>query len=389
MNKQHLLVLYIICIFSLQTSIAKQNNQIVGQSKILSKPLTFALDLDFPSNILNSTESISVFLPPSFDEASDAHTYPIIFANDEHGRQFFHTLTGVVSHLSKLDRMPESIVVSLNSGGHIPDVYTHGLWGREKIDKYGDVTQYISHIKQELIPYLQEHYRASAHTTIIGVSGSSIFPLYAFTHDIELFNNYIFLAAHDIIGMGFEPEKTMLDHMRSQLTEKKVKNAQLYFSIADDDAYRNPRYTKNIQSLEATLVPLKKNGLLSQIDILPNERHYDAYIKTLLGALEMFYPEKKWAPKYRDLIALPGNAMANIDAHYQQLSDVHGMTVLPKADRWNSVNCLRWVSGQLQKEERIQEAIDVATRWTEYRPNSVAAKEKLDELTQQLLNKQD
>tara|TARA_R110000868_G_scaffold3981_5_gene24284 strand:+ start:2031 stop:2162 length:132 start_codon:yes stop_codon:yes gene_type:complete len=42
--------------------------------------------------------------------------------------------------------------------------------------------------------------------------------------------------------------------------------------------------------------------------------------------------------------------MANIDAYYQQLSDDQGINILPKAERWNSVNCLRWVSGQLQKE---------------------------------------
>jgi predicted alpha/beta superfamily hydrolase len=387
MKKPHLMMLYLICIFSLQISIAKQSMPLDGQTKVPSKPLTYAYELSFPSDILKSTESISVFLPPSFDEASDDHTYPIIFANDEHGRQFFHTLTGVVSHLSKLDRMPESIVVSLNSGGHIPEVHTHGLWGREKIDKYGDVIQYLRHLKQELIPYLQKHYRASAHSTIIGVSGSSLFPLYAFTHNIEVFDNYILLAAHDIIGMGFEPDKTMIEHLQAELASKEISPIQLYFAVADSDANREPRYTKNIQSLETALLPLVKSGLKSKIDIVPNERHYDAFIKTLLGAFEMFYPEKKWAPKYRDLIALPGNAMANIDAYYQQLSDVHGMTILPKADRWNSVNCLRWVSGQLPKEDRIQEAIEVATRWVKYRPNSAPAKQKLEELKQQLLTK--
>jgi predicted alpha/beta superfamily hydrolase len=389
MKKLALLMFYTICIITIPICIAKQSVKINEQNKVPSKPLNFAHELSFPSDILKSTESISIFLPPSFDEASDDHTYPIIFANDEHGQQFFHTLTGVVSHLSKLDRMPESIVVSLNSGGQIPEVHTHGLWGREKLDKYGDVTQYLRHLKQELIPYLQKHYRASSHSTIIGVSGSSLFPLYAFTHDIEMFDNYILLAAHDIIGMGFEPDKTMVEHLQAGLASKKISPTHLYFAVADSDANSEPRYIKNIQSLETALLPLMKNGLNSKIDIIPNERHYDAYIKTLLGAFEMFYPEKIWAPKYRDLIALTGNAMANIDAYYQQLSEVHDITLLPKADRWNSVNCLRWVSGQLQNEDRIQEAIEVATRWVKYRPNSAPAKQKLAELKQQLPNKQD
>lgn len=380
MKKLYLLTVCAIGIFLVQPCIAELEEKFDLKHKVESRPMTYAQELSFTSDILESIESISVFLPSSFSEASEEHRYPIIFANDEHGSQFFHTLTGVVSHLSKLNRMPESIVVSLNSGGRIPEVHTHGLWRREKIEQYGDVNQYIQHLKQELIPYLQQHYRASSISTIIGVSGSSLFPLYVLSHDIEIFDNYILLAAHDTIGMGFEPDKTMFDYLRERLTQQTFKTTQLYFSVADSDAYRKPSYTKNIELLKATLLPLKHQGLISSINIVPNERHYAAYIKTLLGAFEMFYPEQKWAPKYRDLIVLPGDAMSNIDAYYQTLSDELGMVVLPMAERWNSVNCLRWVSGYLQKEGRIKEAIDVAMRWVQYRPHSKAAKQKLLEL---------
>lgn len=43
-------------------------------------------------------------------------------------------------------------------------------------------------------------------------------------------------------------------------------------------------------------------------------------------------------------------AVADNDAYYQQLSADYAVTVLPKGDRLNSVDCLRWISGQLQRE---------------------------------------
>jgi len=349
---------------------------------VTSTPLEYAQQLNFHSNILNSTESLNIYLPSAFHETSDEHSYPVIFANDAHGSRFFLTLAGVVKHLGELDRMPESIVVSLNSGGHIPDLYKNTMWGgkpHEKIPAYGDPQKYIQHIQLELLPYLQKHYRASNYSTIIGISTSSIFPLYALTQQPDVFDAYVFLAAHDIIGMGYEAGDTLINAIKKIFSTPKP-NTLLYFAVADNDAYREPIYTKNIEQFESTLGKLKKNGLHSKIQIFPNERHYDAFIKTLLGAFEMQFPEDDWAPKYRDLIALPGNAMDNIDAYYQQLSADYAVTVLPKGDRWNSVNSLRWISGQLQRETRIAEAIEVTQRWLKYRPKSQQAKEKLAEL---------
>jgi predicted alpha/beta superfamily hydrolase len=368
-------------LFAFWTSNANANTE-NNLPEFSSSPIEFATKVSFHSKILDSTESFNIFLPSAFHESSDEHTYPVIFANDYHGQRFFLTLSGVVKHLSDLDRIPESIVVSLNTGGHTPEIYKNGMWnGRNSnnIPSSGSSKKYIEHIQQELMPYLKKVYRASDYTMLIGVSGSSFFPFYALTHQPEIFNSYIFLAAHDVIGMGFKADETILDTLKRTFSTAKAKT-HLYFAVADDDAYRNPRFTQQVQQFTDALGPLAKNGLHGKVDILPNERHYDAYVKMLLGALDMQFPEHEWAPKYRDLIALPGKAMENIDAYYQKLSDKYAVNVLPKGDRWNSVNCLRWVSGQLQRENRLEEAHEVAARWVEYRPNSQPAKDKLAEI---------
>jgi hypothetical protein len=43
------------------------------------------------------------------------------------------------------------------------------------------------------------------------------------------------------------------------------------------------------------------------------------------------------------LVAQPGDALDNIDGYYQELSRAYGFAILPRADRWNNVNSLRFL----------------------------------------------
>jgi len=120
-------------------------------------------------------------------------------------------------------------------------------------------------------------------------------------------------------------------------------------------------------------LPFKGNNFNFKIETIKNERHYDAFLKAMLSAFELMYPEKEWAPKYRELIKLPGDAMDNIDARYKKLSQDVGFEVLPNANRWNSVNSLSFIASKLLKDGRYKEAVRVAKRWHLYLPQSLDA----------------
>lgn len=346
--------------------------------EVTEEPLVYGKHIWFKSDILGTTTSMNIYLPSSFEKASREHTYPVIFANGGHGEEFFLTLSGVVKHLGELDRMPESIVVSLNHSGYYPDAYTNGMWGsRDKISAYGDPEVYVKHLQQELFPYLQKHYRASDYRALIGVSGSALFPLYSLTHIPELFDMYIFTTSHDMIGMRFDEEMDMVEHMVRTVESRPKLRTTLYFGVADDDVDRNDperdeKYQRNLARLRQALRGITTPGFKSKVEIIPNERHYDVYIKAMLSAFEFEFPEKRWAKKFRELIAQQGDAMSNIEQHYRTLSKEYGFNVLPKADRWNSVNSLRTISRVLLQDDRIQESMSVAKRWAELRPKDAS-----------------
>lgn len=338
--------------------------------------LSYAKQLTFHSKILNESMPINVYLPSSFYEVSDDYKYPVIFINGSHGNRFFHTLTGVVKHLSDLDRMPESIVVSLNYSGHFPSLITNNMgWSRDTISGYGQPKQYLKHLKEELFPFLAKTYRANHNRTVIGISGSAIFPFYSAINDPDLFQSYIFLAAIDVIGMKFNQKRTIIYDLAKTFAKPQTHSMFLYMGVADDDIQKkhSQLYARNLSDLETALAPLVSENFRFKQEVIKNERHYDALIKVMLSALNHMYPETIWAPKYRDLIAEPGDAMKNIDSYYAMLSKKVGFKVLPKADRWNSVNCLRFIARKLLNDGRIKESVKVAERWLQYQPNSAAA----------------
>lgn len=353
------------------------------------EPLTYGFKVDFKSNVINSKIPLNVYLPANYETVSEDFRYPVIFINGSHGNRFFHTLTGVVKHLVSVERMPASIVVSLNYSGHFPDTYTNGMWPkRDVISGYGDADKYQKMLETELFPYLAKHYRAMNKRSIIGVSGASIFPIYSLHRNPALFDNYIFLAASDMLGMSFH-QKTKRPF--SETIPKKLVNdlhGLVLFAVADDDIKGKPAYINNQKAVLENYqkLPDKKGKLMTHV--FENERHYDAFIKTLLLAFNTLYPESLWAPKYRELVAQKGDALTNIDNYYQKVSQHAGFTVLPNPMRWNSVNSLQFIVSHLVELERLEEAHRVALRLVEYTPEQVQSYlalaqvyEKLNKLT--------
>ena len=81
--------------------------------------------------------------------------------------------------------------------------------------------------------------------------------------------------------------------------------------------------------------------------------------------------------KYRDIIEKPGRAMKNLDDYFQELSTEYSFKILPKAERWNSVNRLNWIGPNLLKQGNTAEAIEVIERWVAYSPKSTLALNEL------------
>lgn len=352
-----------------------------AQTAIESKtePINLGSRFSYYSNILDETRTVNIYLPEYYDESSEDHTYPVIYLNGDHGDQFFHVTAGVVRHMSYVERMPEAIVVSFHDGiSYAPTLYNNGMWGSSEIfDFETDPDLFIKHLEEEFFPMLKQNYRVADYKIIVGVSGSAFFPLHTFAKAPGLFDAHFILAAADVIGMGYEKGKTFVDAIEQSFKENPNRKDILYFGVAEQDIAWQDDYALNMKNLRNQVLPFASDSFRINIDVIEGEMHYDSYIKALLAGIELTFPHKNWSPKYRDIVKKEGNALANIDAFYAQLSDQYGFKILPKANRWNNVNCLRFIGSRFLINDRLEEALQVLQRWTQYRPQSAEAMSQL------------
>ncbi|WP_103072382.1 alpha/beta hydrolase-fold protein [Aquimarina sediminis] len=340
--------------------------------KISSSPITYGQKITFNSKILEENRVMNIYLPDSFEVASEDHTYPVIMLSGSHGSQFFLTISGIIKHLSYVTRMPEAIIISFEEETHYaPNVYTNGMWSsRDKIEFDADPDKFTKHLKEELFPYLKKHYRAADYRIILGVSGSSVYPLHTFAKEPDLFQGHITIASADMIGMGYEPNTTFIDVFEESFIKNPNRKAYFYLGVASLDMTWNTSYQTNLDELQKRLAPFQNKNLTLKVEIIPNEDHYASVMKAILSSMEMIFPRENWSPKFRDLIKKPGNALENIDAFHNNLSKTYGFSILPKAERWNNVNSLRFIGGKLLRDGRIKESIQVFERRVSYRPRS-------------------
>lgn len=327
------------------------------------------------SKILSENRKINIYLPDNYEKSSEQLTYPVLVLLED---EFFYMVSGVVKHLSSVERMPETIVVSILDMTYIPTVYTNGstFWPSAQLsDENPD--PFTRHLKEELFPYLKTNYRANDFRMIMGLSSTAIYAFHTFVKEPELFNAHIAIAAGDILGMGYVEGENFISSISNEVERSRGKIRYLYVTSADSDGHNYPEIEKNLLELERTLRPLHGEEFKFISRIFPNEGHYDVALPAFLEALTLIFPTEDWSPRYRDIVNESGNALKNIDRYYQQLSIKYGFEILPRAERWNSVNRLSWIGPYLIRQGRITEGIEIIERWAEYCPKSTLALSEL------------
>lgn len=131
-----------------------------------------------------------------------------------------------------------------------------------------------SALTQELVPYFEKHYRAADFRRLIGVSGSSLNPIYNLTHAPDLFRVHILYAAADMIGMGYKPGETFVEPIEQSIADTTQPMRWLYIGAADSDTNKNPAYIDNLTQLETGLARHRGGKLTFRTDILADENHY-------------------------------------------------------------------------------------------------------------------
>jgi predicted alpha/beta superfamily hydrolase len=357
---------------------------------VTGKPLILAHRIKMESEVLKETRHFDIVLPEAFHEQTEAHTYPVLLLLEG---AFLQPISGAVRHWSGVERMPETIIVSIpthTDNFYAPSLYLNDsdfwpkMWEQMPVD--GSPELFRKFLEEELFPYLEKHFRANSYRMVMGTSATSIYVFHAFAREPGLFRGHIAIAAGDILGMGYQKGETLVQEIKKSVQKQPDLKRSLYVASTSADAEKVPAVGQNIRDLVKLVTPILPKAMTFQAEVVPDPGHYDIVIHSFLRAMELQFPGEKWHRKHRELEELPGPALANVDAHYKKLSQEVGFTVLPRAHRWNSANCLRVGVRRLQGQGRIEDARAYAARWMIYRPRSPHPHMALAKLEQKLGN---
>lgn len=176
------------------------------------------------SNNLKEQREIWIHTPKTFKKDK---RYPVIYVLD--AKSHFIVISGMLKRLSPI-KIPESIIVGITNIDRTRDFTpTNVKFSRgRKTNTSGGAKDFLTFIKEELQPYINNKYPTENNATLIGHSTAGLFTLYSFLNDQSSFDNYI------AIDPSLWWDKENLVKKSQNLIEKgNFINKSLYVAVAN------------------------------------------------------------------------------------------------------------------------------------------------------------
>ncbi len=169
-------------------------------------------------------EQYNIYVHPVGNAGPDAH-YPVVFILD--AQWDFPMITGIYGGLNYDEFVPNVILVGITYSGDNPDYGSLRAMdmtptSMANVPGSGRAPQFLSFIKDELIPFVEAEYNADpTGRTLMGSSYGGLFTVYALLHEPDLFARYVApsSAFHWDNGVIFKYEEA-LAQKRSDLPIK-------------------------------------------------------------------------------------------------------------------------------------------------------------------------
>jgi predicted alpha/beta superfamily hydrolase len=212
------------------------------------------------SQILSEERTLSITLPDEYEATKNV--YPVLYVLDAEGEKLFPGCISTVVDLYKKGRIPQMIVIGIwntsRNRDMIPDAVSHRPGS-------GGSFEFLSFIKEELMPYIGQNFRTTELSMLYGMSNSALFTVYALLEMPETFNAYI--ASSPMIGHCPDFIQKKADAF---ISKDQLKDTVLYMIYGAEDSQRVTDYVPEFQKyLKAKAPP----GFDSKLEILEGEGH--------------------------------------------------------------------------------------------------------------------
>jgi predicted alpha/beta superfamily hydrolase len=349
--------------FCLLVACAQENTDIaIGQRLLID------------SQVLGEDRPYWVYVPESYnDETYSLIKYPVLYLLD--GDAHFHSVTGVVQFMSSgingNTQIPEMIVVAIPNTDRWRDLSpTHStvdLDGSEMpfSESSGGGDEFLQFIEDELQPKIDSTYRTRPLNVLVGHSLGGLLAAHAVLEPKQIFQAYIAIDP----SLWWD-DREIVRRTESMLQGTKSLTGQVYLSLAntvgpsfDPELFKDP-----VSDFAALLQSAESPQFRSMLEYYPAENHGSVPLLSLYNGLLYIFDG------YKPPLELFFGDTSAIIAHFEELSDRLGVTLLPPENLINEMGYM-----MLYAEQRVGQAIELLTLNTTVYPDSFNAYDSLGE----------
>jgi predicted alpha/beta superfamily hydrolase len=253
--------------------------------------------LTLPSKVLNETRTIYIHCPKA-DSTNPNKTYPVLYLMD--GESHFDILSQYTDYLGRWDVnvIPQMIIVGIVNTKRTRDltptesiINYFGLPDTSKVSwmkPSGGNERFLQFIREELMPYVNSHYKTEPHNILAGHSFGGLAAVYClFTHP-EMFQMYISVSP----SLWWDREY-VLKLADQKLKKGAVLNKKLFLSDANEGVSDSSTFHTNVLKLDAILKAKTLTGLHYQYNYYSNETHMTEPLPAYYDALRFIYKDWK------------------------------------------------------------------------------------------------
>ena len=272
----------------------------------VGEPIVLGQRVKFHSNIMNEDRTLLVYSPDT--ALASSGRYPVIYLLDGES-QFLHT-TGVVQFLSQNNRMPQMIVVGITNTNRTRDLTPQPA--DTSSPGSGGADTFLGFIKDELVPYIDSHYKTSPFRMLIGHSFGGIFAVNALLKHPDAFNAYIIVSP----SLWWSRD-TLVHQIDAFLKKAPTMRTFVYETIGNEGPGMVTPSLRVLQLIESHPV----EGLQWKIKLMENEDHGSIVHRSIYDGLEFVF--SSWQMRGNLMTA----GIAGLEQHYRDLSKLYGYQI--------------------------------------------------------------
>ena len=246
-------------------------------------PLVIGQTFTIESKVLGETRRINVYLPPAYTDSATLRLPVLYMPDGGQGEDFLH-VAGLEQVLVGNGTMRPFILVGIENTQRRRDLTgpTTKAEDRKIAPRVGGSAAFRQFIREELMPQVQQRYRTTAETAIVGESLAGLFVVETLLLEPKLFDTYL----------AFDPSlwwnNAQLVTQASALLQASAGQPKTLFLATSNE----PQIVADTRRLVKVLGPKPTRGLTWYYEPMPQETHGTIYHPAALQAFRtVFKPQ--------------------------------------------------------------------------------------------------